>query len=37
MSQSLEQSLNRYDFTAIMAMPYMEPWSMIRRNFIGSY
>lgn len=23
-SQSLEQSLNRYDFTAIMAMPYME-------------
>lgn len=23
-SQSLEQSINRYDFTAIMAMPYME-------------
>nr|WP_228150906.1 poly-beta-1,6-N-acetyl-D-glucosamine N-deacetylase PgaB [Acinetobacter junii] len=23
-AQSLEQSLNRYDFTAIMAMPYME-------------
>ncbi len=23
-SQSLEESLNRYDFTAIMAMPYME-------------
>ncbi|OEY97326.1 poly-beta-1,6-N-acetyl-D-glucosamine N-deacetylase PgaB [Acinetobacter qingfengensis] len=23
-SQSLEQSLHRYDFTAIMAMPYME-------------
>lgn len=23
-SQSLERSLNRYDFTAIMAMPYME-------------
>lgn len=23
-SQSLEQSLNKYDFTAIMAMPYME-------------
>lgn len=23
-SQSLEQSLNRYDFTAIMAMPHME-------------
>lgn len=23
-SQSLEQSLDRYDFTAIMAMPYME-------------
>ena len=23
-SQSLEESINRYDFTAIMAMPYME-------------
>lgn len=23
-AQSLEQSINRYDFTAIMAMPYME-------------
>lgn len=42
-AQSLEESLNRYDFTAIMAMPYMEQvddpkkfyLDMVKR--VGSY